>query len=114
MRGAIVEIGGHQFWAWEGKRIVVDHLPNYQEGDTIQLDRVMLIVEDGQSKHIGTPYVDGAHVKARVLQHLKGPKVIVFKKKRRKRYRVKRGHRQRYTFIEVLAVHSPDKSTSEQ
>ena len=65
------------------------------------LDRVLLVSDGDGDVTVGTPTVDGASVSASVVEHVKGDKVIVFKKKRRKRYRVKRGHRQQYTQIHI-------------
>lgn len=96
---AIVEIGGKQFKVQKDARLYVPRL-KAEIGDTITLDRVLLVSGDGSVK-VGAPVVDGASVSAEVLGHVKGDKVIVFKKKRRKGYRVKNGHRQPYTQIAI-------------
>ncbi|MEM6286907.1 MAG: 50S ribosomal protein L21, partial [Bacteroidota bacterium] len=89
---AIVEIGGKQFKVAKDDRLYVPRL-QAEVGDAVTFDRVLLVSgDDGVS--VGTPTVEGASVTATVLDHVKGDKIIVFKKKRRKGYRVKNGHRQ--------------------
>jgi large subunit ribosomal protein L21 len=99
---AIVTIAGQQFKVEEGNEIFVHRL-DANEGDDVSFDEVLLVDQDG-SITLGTPRVDGAAVKASVLEHLKGDKVIVFKKKRRKGYRKKNGHRQHFTKIKVDSI----------
>ena len=96
---AIVEIGGKQFKAAPGARLYVPRLQG-EVGDSITLDRVLLLSGDA-GVSVGAPVVSGASVAAEVLGHVKGDKVIVFKKKRRKGYRVKNGHRQPFTQIKI-------------
>ncbi|WP_420454215.1 50S ribosomal protein L21 [Rubrivirga sp.] len=96
---AIVEIGGKQFKAAEGDRLYVPRL-QAEVGDSVTFDRVLLTSGDS-GVSVGAPTVGGASVTAEVLGHVKGDKVIVFKKKRRKGYRVKNGHRQPYTQIKI-------------
>ncbi|KAA0989564.1 50S ribosomal protein L21 [Dyadobacter aurulentus] len=96
---AIVEIAGQQFKVEKGREIFTHRL----EGDVnaaLVFDKVLL-VDNGGTVQVGLPTVAGASVKATVLEHLKGEKVIVFKKKRRKGYRVKNGHRQYLTKISI-------------
>lgn len=95
---AIVEIKGKQFKVRESQKLYVP-LHNADVDDTLTFDQVLLV--SGDDVQVGTPTVAGALVKAKVLGHVKGDKVMVFKKKRRKGYRVKRGHRQQYTQIQV-------------
>ena len=99
---AIVEIGGKQFKAVEGQRLYVPRL-KAEAGDSLTFDKVLLVSGDG-GVSVGAPTVEGATVQAEVLGHVKGDKVIVFKKKRRKGYRVKNGHRQPYTQIKIGAL----------
>lgn len=99
---AIVSIAGQQFKVEEGQQIFVHRLAA-QEGDSVSFSDVHLIENDGRVT-IGTPHVGGASVKASVLSHIKGDKVIVFKKKRRKGYRVKNGHRQSFTKIKIESI----------
>ena len=89
---AIVEIAGQQFKVAKDQKVFVHRLPS-EEGQEVSFDKVLLI-GNGDDITIGAPAIKGAQVGAKVLRHLKGDKVIVFKKKRRKGYRVKRGHRQ--------------------
>ena len=99
---AIVEIAGQQLKVEEGQEIFVHQL-DAQEGDKVTFDKVLLIDRDG-STTIGTPEVPGSEVVGTVLGHQKGDKIIVFKKKRRKGYQVKNGHRQRFTKIKVDSI----------
>jgi len=99
---AIVSIAGQQFKVEEGQQIFVHRLAA-QEGDSVSFDAVHLIDREGQVS-IGAPNLSGASVKASVLSHVKGDKVIVFHKKRRKGYRKKNGHRQSFTKIKIEAI----------
>ena len=99
---AIVEIAGHQFKVEKDQRVFVNRLTT-EEGKKVSFDNVLL-VEDGNNVTLGAPAIDGAQVSAKVLKHLKGDKVIVFKKKRRKGYRVKNGHRQSLTEIVIESI----------
>ncbi len=99
---AIVDIAGQQFKVNEGNEIFVHRL-NADTGEQLQFNQVLLVDQD-ENISIGTPTVDGAEVKATVLEHVKGDKVIVFKKKRRKGYRVKNGHRQQFTKIKIDSI----------
>ena len=103
---AIVEINGQQFKAEEGKKLFVNHLQNAEDGQTVEFDKVLLVDKEG-AVTVGAPVVDGAKVVAEVVNPLvKGDKVIVFKMKRRKDYRVKNGHRAQFTEIEVKSVNA--------
>ncbi|WP_296312949.1 50S ribosomal protein L21 [Winogradskyella sp. UBA3174] len=99
---AIVEIAGHQFKVEKDQRVFVNRLTT-EEGKKVNFDNVLLI-GDGNNVTLGAPAIDGAQVSAKVLKHLKGDKVIVFKKKRRKGYRVKNGHRQSLTEIVIEGI----------
>ena len=99
---AIVEIQGQQFKVEPNRKVYVHRLPN-QEGEQIEFDKVYL-VEDGEQIKVGKPVVENAKVKAKVLRHLKGDKVLVFKKKRRKGYKKLRGHRQLLTQILIEEI----------
>ena len=96
---AIVEIAGQQFKVEKDQRIYVHRL-DQKEGDKVSFDNVLLVDNDGKIK-VGAPAVKGASVDVTVLEHLKGDKVIVFKKKRRKGYRKKNGHRQYLTSVKI-------------
>jgi len=102
MKYAIIEDGGKQYKAVEGSTIEVDHFAS-ELGEQVDLERVLLLV-DGENVDIGTPLVEGAVVKATVVSQVKGPKVIVFKYKPKKRYRVKTGHRQKYTRLQIDSI----------
>lgn len=106
---AIVEIAGKQFKVQEKERLYVPLLQAPVE-DSITLDRVLLIADE-QDVHVGSPLVANATVSATVLGHLKGDKVLVFKKRKRKRYRVKRGHRQDFTQLMIDSVSVGSKKT---
>ena len=96
---AIVEIAGQQFKVEKDQKVFVHRLGT-EEGKKISFDNVLL-VDNGGDVTVGAPAINGASVEAKVLKHLKGDKVIVFKKKRRKGYRVKNGHRQALTEIQI-------------
>jgi len=99
---AIVEIAGQQFKVAKDQKVFVNRLAT-EEGKKVAFDNVLLI-GDGDKVTIGAPAIDGAQVGAKVVKHLKGDKVIVFKKKRRKGYRVKNGHRQALTEITIESI----------
>lgn len=100
---AIVTIAGQQFKVTEGQEIFVHRL-EAAEGEKLSFDQVHLIDRDGSVK-IGTPIVKGASISATVISPLiKGDKVIVFKKKRRKGYRKKNGHRQQFSKIKIQGI----------
>ncbi len=96
---AIVDIAGQQFKVQKNQFVYVHRLAA-NVGDSLSLDKVLL-VEDGSSIQVGAPYLDGKMVSAKVLSHLKGDKVLVFKKKRRKGYQKLNGHRQSFTKIQI-------------
>jgi large subunit ribosomal protein L21 len=98
---AIVTIAGQQFKVEEGQELFVHQLAA-QEGDSVTFDEVHLLENDGKVT-VGTPTVK-AEISATVLGHQKGDKVIVFKKKRRKGYKVKNGHRQHFTKIKIDSI----------
>jgi len=99
---AIVEISGRQFKVEKKQKLFVNRL-DAQEGKKVSFENV-LMVNDGAKFSVGTPNVSGAQVDAKVLKHLKSDKVIVFKKKRRKGYKVRNGHRQAITEIEISDI----------
>jgi len=99
---AIVEIAGQQFKVEKDQQIFVHRLDN-EEGSKVDFDKVLLL-DDAGTVNVGAPVITGAKVTAKVLEHLKGDKVIVFKKKRRKGYKVKNGHRQYLTKLEILKI----------
>jgi large subunit ribosomal protein L21 len=99
---AIVEIAGQQFKVEAGKKIFVHRL-EAEEGKKVEFNQVLLLEEDGNIT-VGEPTIADAVIEGMVLDHMRGDKVIVFKKKRKKGYRVKNGHRQNFTQIEILSI----------
>jgi len=99
---AIVEIAGQQFKVAKDQKVYVHRLPG-EEGSKVTFDNVLL-TDDNGSISIGAPAIEGAAVTAKILGHLKGDKVIVFKKKRRKGYRKKNGHRQALSEIQIESI----------
>jgi len=98
----IVEIAGQQFKVEKGQNVFVHRLEN-AEGESVDFSKVLLVDNDGAVK-VGTPEVEGAKVTAKVLEHVKGDKVLVFKKKRRKGYKKLNGHRQYLTKIQIEEI----------
>jgi large subunit ribosomal protein L21 len=99
---AVVEIAGKQYKVEDKQELYVNKLTG-DAGSSVKFDRVLLVDNSGKTK-VGSPEVKGASVSAKIVEHVKGDKVIVFKKKRRKGYRVKNGHRQDYTKIQVESI----------
>lgn len=99
---AIVEIAGQQFKVEKDGKLYVNRLPQAQ-GESLTFERVLL-VDNSKTVKVGAPVVEGASVSAKVLSHLKGDKVIVFKKKRRKGYKVKNGFRPYLTQIQIVDI----------
>jgi large subunit ribosomal protein L21 len=100
---ATIKTQGRQFTVQEGDVLFVNRYPETQNGDAVTIDTV-LAVGEGESIQFGTPLVEGASVTARILENKRGKKVIVFKKKRRKGYRNKRGHRQELSVIKIESI----------
>jgi len=98
----IVEIAGQQFKAEAGKRLFVHRL-EAEQGSVVEFEKVLLVDTDGAVK-VGFPTVEGAKVVCEVLSHVKGDKVIIFKKKRRKGYKKCNGHRQYFTELKINEV----------
>ncbi|MCS7162666.1 MAG: 50S ribosomal protein L21 [Bacteroidia bacterium] len=98
---AVIELGGQQWKVAVGDRLAVNRLP-YPEGSEFTVEQALLVAE-GENVRVGKPYVPVA-VRLRVEQHLRGPKVVVFKKKRRKGYKRKYGHRQPLTIVSVQSL----------
>src|SRR5690606_39071998 len=109
---AIVEIAGQQFKVERGNKVYVHRL-QANEGANIEFDRVLLM-GDGDKVSVGSPLVDGAKVAATVIGHVKGDKVIVFKKKRRKGYQKWNNHRQSYTQILIQGVLGKGEKVKEE
>lgn len=99
---AIIRTGGKQYQVAAGERLRVEKLAG-EVGDTVELDDVLLVA-NGETVKIGQPTVAGAKVTAQILEQGKGKKVVIFKKKRRKGYQLKKGHRQLYTALEIKEI----------
>ena len=101
----IVEINGQQFKAEEGKKLFVHHIQDAESGKTVEFEKVLLVDNNG-TVTVGAPTVDGAKVVCEVVSPLvKGDKVLVFHKKRRKGYRKLNGHRQQFTELTLSLIH---------
>ncbi len=99
---ALVEIGGQQFKVAQGDEILTQKLPA-EVGSKVSFDRVLMVV-DGEAVQVGRPVVSGARVEGTVAGEQRAPKIIVFKKKRRKGYARTRGHRQQHTRIRIEQI----------
>jgi len=102
MKYAIIENGGKQYRAVEGSTIEVDRMET-EVGQQLKFASVLLLV-DGDQISVGTPVVDKVFVSATVVEHFKGPKIVIFRYRPKKRYRVKTGHRQQYTRLQVNSI----------
>jgi large subunit ribosomal protein L21 len=112
---AIVEIAGQQFKVEEGKKIFVHRL-EAEDGAQINFDKVLLIEDEGKIT-IGEPVIKDAKVEGIIVNKVRGDKVIVFKKKRKKGYRIKNGHRQNFTQVEIVSINgksSPKKQAAKK
>jgi len=99
---AIVETGGKQYRVQVGQTVQVERL-DVEAGGTVELDRVLLVAGD-EGVQVGTPVLESARVVATVVDHVRGPKLIVFKYRAKERYRVKKGHRQELTRLRIEAI----------
>ena len=99
---AVIKTGGKQYRVVQGERLKVEKL-DVEVGGTVTLDQI-LMVSDGDKTTIGSPIVKGATVKATVVSHGRGDKVMIFKMRRRKHYRKTQGHRQSFTEIKIEAI----------
>ncbi|MBR9999488.1 MAG: 50S ribosomal protein L21 [Cyclobacteriaceae bacterium] len=99
---AIVDIAGKQFKVTKDQKIFAPRL-NGESGDKVDFDKVLLLDNDGEV-NVGNPTIKGAIVTGKIVEHLKGDKVIVFKKKRRKGYKKKNGHRQQFTKLVIEEI----------
>ena len=100
---AIVEILGQQFKVEQGKRLFVHRMNEAERGSTVEFDKVLLVDNDG-AVTVGSPVVEGAKVVCEVVSQVRGEKVIVFHKKRRKGYRKRNGHRQDFTELTIKEI----------
>ena len=104
MEYAIIQTGGKQYKAQVGARLKVEKLEN-EADSTVTFDKVLLLSQEGKDLQVGTPYVDGAKVEGKVVQHGRGDKVIVIHFKRRKHQLKRQGHRQAFSEVEITAIH---------
>lgn len=100
---AIVEVLGQQFKVEEGRKLFVHRMESAERGSQIELDKVLMVDKDGNIT-IGAPVIEGAKVIAEVVSHVRGEKVLVFHKKRRKGYRKLNGHRQNFTELMIKEI----------
>ncbi len=100
---AIIRSGSRQYRVEPNSVISVNHLA-LEEGAAFETDHVLLVEPDGQPVRVGAPYVSGVKVKGQVLDHIRDRKVLIFKTKRRKNYRRKRGHRQELTRVRIQSI----------
>ena len=100
---AVIETGGKQYRVEEGTVLEHERLDGVEVGQTVDFDRVLLIVEDGEVR-VGTPYLEDVVVKGEVRQDDRGPKVVVYKYKSKKGYRRKSGHRQPFMATAITAI----------
>ena len=99
---AVIRTGGKQYKVAKGDKINVEKL-DAKENASVKIDDV-LMVSDGKKANVGSPLVKGAEVTAKVIEHIRAPKIVVFKKKRRQNYRRKAGHRQNHTVLEITDI----------
>jgi len=99
---AVIKTGGKQYKVAPGDTLRVEKLPG-EPGETVELSEVLLVAGEGDLR-IGTPVVEGARVRATILEQGRSRKIIVFKKKRRKNYKRKRGHRQYFTVLKIEEI----------
>jgi len=100
---AIIQTGGKQYRVAPGDVLRVERLEG-SRGDAVQLDQVLLVTDDGGEIRVGTPLVENASVKGEILRQGKAKKILVFKKKRRKNYRRRQGHRQLFTAVQIKEI----------
>lgn len=100
---AVIKTGGKQYTVNSGDLVDVELLSG-NPGDEIEFKEVLLLTDDRGGVQVGTPFVENAVVKAKIVEEKKGKKIVVFKFKRRKDYRNKNGHRQRYTTVEITDI----------
>ncbi|MCL4503861.1 MAG: 50S ribosomal protein L21 [Deltaproteobacteria bacterium] len=100
---AIIQTGGKQYRVAPGDVLRVERLPG-ERGDAVQLDQVLLVTDDGGEIRVGTPLVENASVKGEIVRQGKAKKILVFKKKRRKNYRRRQGHRQLFTAVQIKEI----------
>ena len=108
---AIVEIAGLQYKVEQNQKLFVNRLKG-EKGDNVSFDKVLLTIDGAIT--VGAPAVEGVSVQAEILDHVQADKVIVFKKKRRKGYKVKNGHRQQLTQIQIVSIGGADAAKAKK
>jgi large subunit ribosomal protein L21 len=100
---AIIQTGGKQYQALPGKTVEIEKIEG-EIGAVINFDQVLFRKNGENEFEFGKPFINGAVIKAKIVKQIKGPKVVVFKFKRRNKYRTKKGHRQQYTIVRIESV----------
>ncbi|GAB6051995.1 50S ribosomal protein L21 [Magnetospira thiophila] len=100
---AVIQTGGKQYKVAEGDKITVEKLEG-EAGGAVEIDKVLMIGQDGQAPTVGSPLLESAKVSAEVVEQTRGPKIIVFKKQRRQNHRRKKGHRQDLTVLRITGI----------
>ena len=100
---ATIQTQGSQFTVQQGDKLFVNRYPDKNEGDLVTIDQVLMLVDNGKAT-FGAPTVEGATVKAKILENKKDKKIIIFKKKRRQGYKRRKGHRQHISVIEIESI----------
>lgn len=100
---ATIQTQGSQFTVQKGDILFVNRYPDTNEGDQVSIDQVLMLVDEGKAT-FGTPNVDGATVKAKILENKKDKKIIIFKKKRRQGYKRRKGHRQHISVVQIESI----------
>ena len=100
---ATIQTQGSQFTVQKGDILFVNRYPDTNEGDQVSIDQVLMLVDEGKAT-FGTPNVEGATVKAKILENKKDKKIIIFKKKRRQGYKRRKGHRQHISVVQIESI----------
>lgn len=109
---AIVKTGGKQYKVKAGDKVTVERTPGMKVGETVEIVEVLAIGE-GSSLNVGAPFVAGASVQAKLVAETRGPKIVIFKKKRRHNYRRKNGHRQDLALMEIVGINAKNSKKQE-
>tara|TARA_B100001250_G_C19622376_1_gene709973 strand:+ start:386 stop:787 length:402 start_codon:yes stop_codon:yes gene_type:complete len=107
---ALIEYAGKQYRIEEGLKLKFPYISSAKEGSKITIDKV-LFIDSGKDKKIGKPYIDGAKFDAKIIEHGREKKIVVFKFKRRKGYQKKNGHKQKYTLVEINKMKKNTRKT---
>jgi len=102
---AIIQAKDKQYQVTEGSKIIIEKI-DAGDNETVVFDKILLLNKSEKDTVVGQPYVGGASVSCTVLKQIKGDKIVIFKKKRRKNYRKKQGHRQKYTLLRIDKINA--------